>query len=137
MKYNLASEAEALKAFGYLSDLSGKHALVEVKKISPKRSLSQNSFLHLLIGAFGAHFGYSLAEAKIVYKDINKGVYAYDKKGRTFYHSSADLNKEDMSKTIDRFREASAEAGYPLPLATDQEWIRQLDNAIEQSKYYL
>ncbi len=137
MKYNLESEAETTKAFEYLADLSGKHALVEVKKISPKRSLNQNSYLHLIISAFGAHFGYNLEEAKQIYKELSPDIYKYVKKGRTFWRSSAELNKEDMAKTIDAFMKASAEQGYPLPLATDQGWLREIDNAIEQSKYYL
>lgn len=137
MKYNLATTGEAERAFSYLSDLSGQHALVEVKKISPNRSLSQNSYLHLLIGAFGVHFGYTLEEAKQIYKEISPTIYQYDKKGRTFLRSSADLTKEEMAKSIDTFMEKSKEAGYPLPLATDQEWLRQLDNAIEQTKHYL
>jgi hypothetical protein len=137
MKFNLAVPAEANRAFTYLTDLVGKEAIAEVTKISPKRSLNQNSYLHLIIGAFGQHFGYTLDEAKQIYKEMNKGIYAYVKKERTFYRSSADLSKEEMAKSIDLFREKSDEAGYPLPLATDQGWLREIENAIEQSKYYL
>lgn len=137
MKYNTKSKKEAHDAFEYLSNLVGKEAMVEVKKISPKRSLNQNAYLHLIIGAFAVHFGYEMPEAKEVYKDINHTIYHYKKKGRVFKRSSADLTKEEMARSIDRFREASDKAGYPLPLATDQEWLRHIDNAIEQHKYYL
>ena len=136
MKYNLSVTAEAERAFTYLTELAGKDALVEVNKISPKRSLNQNNYLYLLLSAFGVHFGYNLDEAKRIYKELNKDVYAYEKKGRTFYRSSADLTKDEMAKTVDRFMVASAEQGYPLPLATDQDWLRELGNSIEmQSKY--
>lgn len=137
MKYNTAVQQEAERAFEQLTNLVGKHAVVEIIKVSPKRSLSQNSYLHLLIGAFGAHFGYTIDEAKVIYKELNKEVYSYTKKNRTFYRSSADLTKEEMAATIDKFMKASDEAGYPLPLATDKEWIMSIENAIEQSKYYL
>ena len=137
MKFNLANKPEAERAFEYLSELVGKESLAEVKKISPTRSLNQNSYLHLIISAFGVHFGYTLDEAKIIYKEINKSLYQYDKKGRTFYRSSADLTKEEMAESIDKFMQKSAEAGYPLPLATDQGWLREISNAIESSKYYL
>ena len=137
MKYNMANLAEAERAFQYLTDLSGKEAIVEVKKVSPKRSLNQNSYLHLLLGAFGSHFGYSLAESKLIYKELNANIYSYKKKHRTFYRSSADLTKEEMMHSIDRFREKSAEQGYPLPTATDQEWLRQIENTIEQTEKYL
>lgn len=137
MKYNLSVPADSKKARDYLAELIQKQALAEVKKISPKRSLPQNNYLHLLIGAFGYHFGYTMEEAKMIYKEISRDIYAYEKKGRTFWRSSADLTKEEMAKTIDRFREASDAHGYPLPLATDQGWLREIENAIEQASYYL
>jgi hypothetical protein len=137
MKYNLKNKPEQQAAFDYLKQLVEKEAIAVVKKVNPKRSLSQNNYLHLIIGAFGQHFGYTMEEAKQIYKEMSPNLYQYRKKGRTFLRSSAELNKEEMAKSIDRFMEKSKEAGYPLPLATDQEWIRQIENEIERSGYYL
>lgn len=135
MKYNTGVERERNEAFEYLTRLSAKDSIVEVKKISPKRSLRQNSYLHLLLGAFGNHFGYTLEEAKIIYKEVNKSIYAYTKNNRTFFRSSADLSVDEMKQTIDNFRQKSAEQGCELPLATDQNWLMSIENMIEQSKY--
>ena len=137
MKYNLKNKEEAERAFTYLTDLVGREALVEVKKISPIRSLNQNSYLHLLLQGFGAHFGYTLEEAKLIYKELNKSIYSYKKKGRVFYRSSADLTIDEMTRSIERFRDASAEQGYPLPTATDQNWLMSLANTIEATERYL
>jgi hypothetical protein len=137
VKYNLSLPAEVERAKQYLDNLIQKKALAEVTKVSPRRSLNQNSYLHLLLSAFGVHFGYTLDEAKIVYKDINSSLYRYEKRGRTFYRSSADLTKEEMTKSIERFRTASDNAGYPLPTATDKGWLIEIENAIEQARYYL
>ena len=137
MKFNTASTSEADRAFEYLTELVGRHSIVDVKKVSPVRSLSQNNYLHLLLGAFGSHFGYSLEESKQVYKELNKDIYGYKKKGRTFYRSSAELSKEDMAKTVDRFMAASAEQGYELPQATDTDHLMALQNLIEQNQRYL
>lgn len=137
MKYNLSSEAQTAAALTFVTDLAAKGSLIEIKKISPRRSLPQNRYLHLLIGAFGAHFGYTLEEAKIIYKEISKDIYQYQKKGRMFMRSSADLTKEEMAKSIDAFMQKSADAGYPLPLAENTEWLMSLENAMEQAKYYL
>ncbi len=137
MKYNLAEKAEADAAFQYLTDLVGKDAVAEVIKVSPKRSLNQNNYLHLLLGAFGIHFGYTIDEAKLLYKELNKDIYAYKHpKGRTFYRSSADLDTAEMTKSIDRFREASDKQGCPLPTATDQGWLRAIENDIEKHYQY-
>lgn len=143
MKFNLKSKVEAGNAFRHLADLAEKEQLVEVKKISPKRSLNQNSYLHLLLGAFGQHFGYTLEEAKTIYKTLpgNEDIYVYKKEVRgkehTFLRSSANLSKEEMAKSIDTLHEWSKKGGYPLPPATDQEWLRQIENEVERAGYYL
>lgn len=138
MKFNLAIPAEVERARKYFDNLIDKKFIAEVKRVSPKRSLNQNSYLHLLLNAFGLHFGYTLDEAKTVYKrDINPEIFVYEKAGSKFLRSSADLTKEEMTKSIDRLREYSAEQGYPLPTATDQGWLRELENAVEQNRYYL
>lgn len=141
MKYDTASQREAGDALMYLTQLINDKKKVEIKPIKPRRSLNQNSYLHLLLGAFGSHFGYTLEEAKTIYKDLNNSLYYYDKevRGRThhFARSSADLNVEEMTKSIEVLREWSAKAGYPLPTATDQEWLRQIENEIERHERYL
>lgn len=137
MNYNLADKQELKAARNRLSYLARKGNIANLKKVNPKRSLSQNNYLHLLLAAFGAHFGYTLEESKMVYKQVNSLMYYYEKKGRTFIKSSADLDTHDMAITIDKFMEKSREAGYELPLATDQEWLRQIENEIERNRRYL
>lgn len=135
MKYNTAIKGEKENAKKYFEELLAKDSIVEIKKVSRNRSLKQNSYLHLLLGAFGDHFGYTLEEAKLIYKEINKTIYFYKKKDRTFIRSSADLSVDEMKDSIDRFREKSAEQGCDLPLATDQDWLRSIENMIEQNRY--
>lgn len=135
MKYNTANKEEKENAKKYFEKLVASESLVEIKKISRTRSLRQNSYLHLLLGAFGDHFGYTIEEAKLIYKEVNKDIYYYKKKDRVFIRSSADLNSAEMTKTIDRFREVSASQGCDLPLATDQDWLRSIENMIEQNKH--
>lgn len=141
MKFNTAVQVEAQKAFVYLLQLTEKKQMVEVVKVSPKRSLNQNSYLHLLFGAYGIATGNTAENSKAIYKWVNKDLYYRKKKAgdEVFMHirSSADLDKEEMARSIDRFMEWSKEAGYPLPPATDQEWLRQVENDIEQNRYYL
>lgn len=133
MKYNTAIKGEKQDAEKYFKKLVDSESLVEIKKISKTRSLRQNSYLHLLLGAFGDHFGYTIEEAKLIYKEVNKNIYYYKKKDRVFIRSSADLDSAEMTKTIDHFREVSASQGCELPLATDQDWLRSIENMIEQN----
>lgn len=138
MKFDLKSLDETTEAFEYVTELSGKEAMVEIKKISPKRSLSQNSYLHLILTYFGDHFGYETEEAKAVYKYVNVDIYRYHKKGfpYPFWRSSADLTKDEMTTSIDKFRKVSAEHGCELPLAIDQEWLRRIENDHERLRKY-
>lgn len=141
MKFNTANSLEAGKAFAYLAELSGKQHIVEVKKISPKRTLPQNSYLHLLLSAFSLETGNQLHASKDLYKWINKDIYYSKKKigGEVFVtiRSSADLSKEEMTQTIERFREWSAEHGYPLPTAENEAELRSIENSMEKNGYYL
>lgn len=138
MKYNLADPKEAGLAMDYLLTLTKQGKKAEVKVSRPPRSLNQNSYLHLLLGYFGQHFGYTLDEAKIIYKrDVNPSVYVYEKNGAKFLRSSVDLDTAEMTKTIDRFKEFSKEQGLPLPAAENEAELRSIENEMERAGYYL
>lgn len=141
MKYSLANAKEAGEALFYLTQLIQDKKKCEIKVIKPRRSLNQNAYLHLLLGGFGTHFGYTLEEAKMIYKQLNSGLYMYEKEVRgkkhQFLRSSADLNVDEMTKSIDVLREWSDKAGYPLPTAVDQDWLRQIENDMERHENYL
>lgn len=143
MKYDLSNQREAGEALMHLSQLVSDKKKVEIRTIKPRRSLPQNSYLHLLLGYFGSHFGYTLEEAKELYKRLpgNKELYVYTKdvggKPFEFTRSSADFNKDEMTKSIDTLRTWSAKMGFPLPTATDQDWLRRIENEIERNERYL
>lgn len=141
MKYRLSDPTEVRKAADRLAYLVSKEKVVNITEVQAKRTLSQNRYLHLLLGAFGLHFGYTVEESKQIYKSVNKLIYRYKKgvKGaeRTFYRSSADLNKDEMAITIDKFMKVAAEQGCTLPLATDQNWLMEIENRMEQTERYL
>ena len=135
MRYNLQEETQADQAFEYLSKLSGKHAIVEITEKKPQRSLPQNSFFHLLVSFFGLQQGYSPNESKTVIKRHMSDVFVYEKNGEKFMHSSADLNKDEMTQVIDRLYRLAADMGVSLPLCDNEESRSLMSNAIEQNKY--
>jgi hypothetical protein len=137
MNYNLSDKTEAKSAYDRLRYLTKKGKRVAVTEIREKRSLNQNSYLHLLLGAFGMNFGYTIEESKLIYKSVNKPLYYYNKKGLQFSRSSADLDTKEMTESIDRFKEYSEEHGFKLPPATDQGWLLSIENEIERNRRYL
>lgn len=134
MKYNLDEIEQCTEAFEYLTKLVGQHALVEITKKSRERSLNQNSYLHILITAFADHFGYTVEEAKVIYKQANRDIYYYKKNNIGFWRSSADLTKDEMTRSIDKFRWFSAEHGCELPMAVDADWLMRIENDHERLK---
>lgn len=143
MKYNLSSSHDIAEAQRLLSQLTVDGKVVEIKEVKPRRSLAQNAYLHLLISAFGAHFGYPSEQAKALYKRLpgNKDLYIkhFEQDGVKFEYerSSAKLDKDEMTKSIETLREWSAKMGYPLPSAEDREWLMRLENDVERHSNYL
>lgn len=135
MKFNLAIKDDATDAHIQLARLMIKKPIIELKIVKPQRSGNQNRYLHLLLGAFGMHFGYTLEEAKLIYKQINESTYYYEKKGRQFIRSSADLTTDEMTKTIDKFRIKSSEHGLDLPSANDEDWLSRIDIEMSKNNY--
>jgi hypothetical protein len=137
MNYNLANPVELKAARNRVSYLARKGQRVRITKVVEGRSLAQNSYLHLLIAAYATQWGYTLDEAKTIYKrDVNRNIYAYEKNGSYFLKSSADLTKDEMTASIDNFLEHAKALGHPLPLATDKEWLLQIENEIERGSWY-
>jgi hypothetical protein len=143
MKYDFASQRESSDALMQLTQLISEKKKVEIKVIKPRRSLPQNSYLHLLLGYLGSHRGWTMDETKGLYKRLpgNKDIYIkkfeHDGAKFEFERSSAALDKDEMTKTIEVLREWSAEHGFPLPTATDQDWLRRLENDVERNEKYL
>ena len=143
MKYNLNSSHDVAEANRLLAQLTVDKKVVEIKEVKPRRSLAQNAYLHVLIGGFGSHFGYSLEEAKALYKRLpgNKDLYIkhFEQGGVQFEYerSSAKLDKDEMTKSIETLREWSAKMGYPLPSAEDREWLMRIENEIEKNERFM
>lgn len=139
MIYNMADLAEANAAFEYLTKLGGREVIAEVKEVKKGRSLKQNAYLHLIMGYLGMEIGEPMDVVKEMYKMVNKNIYyrQHEVFGVKFKapRSSADLDVNEMRISIDNFREWSEKNGYPLPLATDNEWLRSIENKMEESGY--
>ncbi len=137
MIFNLANQQDLAKAREYLNQIARLGKRVEIVRKAEHRTLPQNAYLHLILGYFGTQTGYTLSEAKVLYKRLNPDLYLYEKNGAKFMRSSADLSKEDMTKTIERFMEYSEGKGISLPRANNQEFLDLATNTVEAQKSYL
>ena len=145
MIYDLKNEYQVVEFKEYVSKLIESKSIVELKKKSPNRSLSQNAYLHLILGYFACEYGCSLDEVKIdFYKRVcNKVIFErtmINKNGKqvVYLRSSAELTTDEMTTSIDRFRNwASAQAGIYLPAPNEDQFLIHIQREIELKKEYL
>lgn len=143
MIYNLDNEIQKQQAITRFKYLLDKKKKIELTVRHPKRSISQNSYLHLILSAFGANFGYTLEETKqyIFKQEVNKEIF-YDGEidglvRVSKWRSTADLDSKELTTCIDRFLDYSAKNGYLLPDPSNLVWLEQLEQEINNHKQFL
>lgn len=139
MIYNLQNDierAQAIQKFKTHLD-AGKRIELIVK--AQKRSLKQNSYLHLLFSYFAIESGYPTDYVKQqffkrvcnneLFEVVLKGVL-----GEVLHlRSTRDLTTAEMSIAIERFKNwAVQEAGIVLPDAEDVDFIQHCENEISK-----
>lgn len=145
MVYNLQNQLDVQNAKTRLEYLIRRGCIVELTEKKQKRTLNQNSYLHLLLGYFASQTGNTLEWVKQQYykKKCNPDLFIGERDdlflGRVKYvRSSADLRTDEMNLSIERFRNWSAsEAGIYLPEATSEAEIAALQIEVERYKTYL
>lgn len=146
MLYNLSSPLDAQNARARLELLIRRGAFAELTEKKPKRTTSQNSYLHLCLGYFASQTGNTLEWVKKYYYKChcNRELFVREKMdavlGRMvkYMRSSADLTTEEMSVSIDRFRNwALVEGGVAIPDATSEAEIMAMQIEVERYRQYL
>lgn len=145
MIYNAQNPLDVQNARTRLEHLISRGCIFEVTEKKQKRSLSQNSYLHLLLGYFASQTGNTLEWVKQQYykKTCNPDLFVGEKQDKflglvKYIRSSADLNTEEMNLSIERFRNWSAmEAGIYLPEPTNDAEIAAMQIEVERYKVYL
>lgn len=145
MTYNLSNPLDIQNARTRLELLVKRGSVVELTEKKPKRSLNQNSYLHLLLGYFASQTGNTLEWVKQQYykKLCNPDMFIGEREDRflgkvKYVRSSADLRTDELSLTVERFRNwAAVEAGIYLPEPTNEAEIAALAVEVERYKTYL
>lgn len=146
MVYNAEIEFDAIRAKSRLEQLISGKKRFELKEIKTIRSLSQNSYLHLILGWFALEYGERLEYIKVEYfkRLVNPQIFEFEfvnrKTGevRTELKSTADLTTSEMTIAIDRFRDyASKEAGIYLPEPKDLVHLQHIKDELHKNKLHL
>lgn len=137
MNLDLSNPTDVKKAKTYLDKLIEGKNKVELKKITQKRTLLLNKYLHVCITLYAIHFGYSLDEAK-TYLKRQCGFMVYEKNGCKFLKQTSKLDNNDCSKFVEWIRNFSSQNGCYIPDAgsyLDDKF--NIDKEINNHKQYL
>lgn len=146
MWYNLKNPLEIDKFKDRVAELRNKGAVVE---LTEKRacSLQANKYLHLMLSKFALEYGYTLDEVKthfykiVVNPDlfVRKRVDKFSGEIYKYVRSSAELTSDEMSKSIEAFREFwLEEGGYRFPSSDEYIALLHIQHDVEnESKEFL
>jgi hypothetical protein len=141
MIYDPTSKFDCERAIIKIKGFISKGTKFELKAKHPKRSISQNSYLHLILTWFGLETGYTLEEVKqeTFKKHVNPQIFYEGEFGKLIkierWRSTANLDTSEMTLAIDRFRNFSAiECSIYLPEPSDLAIIQELEIEISKHK---
>lgn len=118
MKFDSSNTVEANKArvrFEYLIQNNKKFELNEVRK---KRSISQNSYLHVAITLYAIYFGLTINEAKT---DLKRECHfmTYEKNGKKYLVETSKQDSKELSYFVDWIRNYASKEGCYIPDANE------------------
>lgn len=142
MIYNTSEPLERNQLIEKIKYYIQKGKRVELKVKHPRRSIAQNSYLHLILTWFSIETGFTLEEVKqeIFKKHVNPTLFyegEFESKASGIklerWRSTASLDTAETTLAIDRFRNfSSMELGIYLPEPTDLVALQQLENEISK-----
>lgn len=146
MFFDLSNELQAENFKKRCNALYKKRCVVDLTEKKPQRTIRQNSYLHAALGYFGLQFGYTIEEVKNWYfkETCNKEMFVkiiHDSitgEERKVLKSSSDLDTEQMTIAIERFRNWAANvAGVYIPSPEEHRLVEQMEIETLRAKLYL
>ena len=123
MLLDLSKELDKKKAESYFEKLMKDGAKIELKKVQEKRSINQNSYLHVCVAMICQESGYTIEEGKTELKRQFGKYFIYEKNGSKFLLSSRELDTVQMTEWIDWIRQMAIDTlGIYIP--TPEEYIQ-------------
>lgn len=124
--------------------LSKKGVIVELTEKKPQRSNQANKYLHVILAYFGLQVGETMEYVKKNYYKIlcNKDTFIREVDDKYLgkmkvLRSSADLDSEEFSLTITRFRNWAASEGVYIPSPDEHRLVQLMEIEVSRNKVYL
>ena len=145
MMYNTKNPLEVQNLRLRIEKLIEKQSMVEVVEKKAK-TLQQLKYLHTILAYFGLQTGNTLDEVKTCYfkRIVNRDLFVRKKHDdllgtdREYVISTAKLTKEELSVSIERFRNWSSNiAGIYIPSSEEYIALLHIQHDIVQNRRYL
>lgn len=137
MILDLNNTLEIKKAEAYFKKLLESKKKIELKELRLKRTISQNSYLHVCITLFAIEFGYTIEESKTLLKR-SCGFMNYKKNNFIFLRRTRDMKTDELTKFIEYIRNYAVSLGCYIPDATEyKENSYKIDKEINKNRQYL
>lgn len=137
MKFDTSKPFDKNKAETRFKVLLEKGAKIELSEIKTKRSLSQNSYLHVVISLCAIEFGNNLDEMKTDLKRACEFM-RYEKNGKSYLKRTRDMDSKELTEFIEWIIDFAGKEGLYIPSSDDYLMHRfEIDREIERNKQYL
>lgn len=144
MLYDLSNPLQNESFKAKAEALAKKGCIVELTEKKPQRSLQANKYLHVILAYFGLQIGETMEYVKKYYYKIlcNRDTFIREVDDKYLgkvkvLRSSADLDTEEFSMTITRFRDWAATEGIYIPSSEEHLMVQQMEIEISRNKMYL
>lgn len=124
--------------------LAKKGGIVELTEKKPQRGLQANKYLHVILAYFGLQVGETMEYVKKHYYKIlcNRDTFVREVEDKylgkvKILRSSADLDTDEFSLTITRFRNWAAGEGVYIPSSEEHLMVQQMELEVSRNKMYL
>jgi len=143
MKFNFSKEIDVIRFRERGEYLIRKKE--ENVELIVRRTIPQNSYLHLILGWFAIESGNTIKYVKEEYykRLVNPDIFIREKQDKYVgkvleLRSSTKLTTSEMATSIERFRNwSSMEAGIYLPADNEDKFLKHINEEIERNKIWL
>lgn len=145
MTYDLNTQIDRERFKKRVNGLYAKRCVVECTEFKPKRTDPQNRYLHVILGEFAMQYGERLEYVKREYfkRLCNPDLFETERPDKfrgtvKELRSSRDLNTEEMTLAIERFRNwSSQEAGIYLPDPHEEEYLAYIEREMQHQRQWI
>lgn len=124
--------------------LAKKGGIVELTEKKPQRGMQANKYLHVILAYFGLQVGETMEYVKKHYYKIlcNRDTFVREVEDKylgkvKILRSSADLDTDEFSLTVTRFRNWAAGEGVYIPSSEEHLMVQQMELEVSRNKMYL